>query len=452
MDTLNNEIIKPAFKFGKPNKSILLKKTGASLKVEDTIYEGYAEIRLDLLPRGKVYIYSTFQNLSPSLVLNIISKYKNISAFRLEGLDLPCFYVSFRSSIVINNPQKTSNITWVPRHEPINLGIANSKTITNIVFHIFNFKEIFGTRQSIAKKGNSRVVIMHFEMETKEWVIDLQSLSTTSDCFKTLKAEGGYGLTHIGSLRKKDRSSFSAKDASEILSAINYFLTFAKGIWCNPVCIVGFDKDGKRVWESFSSLGESWHSPFSWFDEIHSDQLAKLFPGFYAKWIDKDWQEAFRNVIYWYANANNSARGIDAGIILTQAGIERLSFEYSVRYKRLIEKGGFKDLKASDKFRILFSSLDLPIEIPDYLIKLKNLSSQFGWIDAPNALTEIRNSLVHPEHKQHGKFEESYFEAWNYGLWFLELALLRICGYSGKYRNRMKAEIIGQVEDVPWKS
>jgi hypothetical protein len=54
-----------------------------------------------------------------------------------------------------------------------------------------------------------------------------------------------------------------------------------------------------------------------------------------------------------------------------------------------------------------------------------------NWIDAPDAVTEIRNSLVHPEHKRRSQLERAYYDGWKLGLWYLELAILAICGYSG---------------------
>jgi hypothetical protein len=163
-----------------------------------------------------------------------------------------------------------------------------------------------------------------------------------------------------------------------------------------------------------------------------------------------DWREAIHEIIYWYLNANLSSRGIDAGIILTQAAIERLSYEYAVKDKRLLSVNGFKDLCASDKYRLLFSLLKIPIEIPKETPALEKLANKFNWIDAPQALTEIRNSLVHPEHKKRGQLSSAYYEAWNLDLWYLEMGVLAICDYLGTYGNRLKRKWVGQVEDIPW--
>jgi len=56
----------------------------------------------------------------------------------------------------------------------------------------------------------------------------------------------------------------------------------------------------------------------------------------------------------------------------------------------------------------------------------------------------------HPEHKRRDKFGKVYYDAWNLGLWYLEMSMLAICGYSGSYGNRLKRRWVGEIEKVPW--
>ena len=310
-----------------------------------------------------------------------------------------------------------------------------------------------GSRRSSEPNGTViETTIEHMDLLCDEWKIELKSLSSTQQSIKFLNENGGYRLTHIGGIQKLDGSSFTGDDINECLTALCYFLSFVKGGWCNPICPVGFDETGHRVWELWSSPREAWHRPFSWFDTHSTEQLTVLFKGFMKMWANDDWRGALREIIYWYLNANFSSRGIDAGIILTQAAIERLSYEYAVKDKRLVTADGFKNLWASDKFRLLFSSLRIPLDIPLATSKLKKLAQnqKMKWIDAPHALTEIRNSLIHPEHKKRGQFDSAYFDAWNLGLWYLEMGILAICGYNGTYGNRLNLRREGQVENVPW--
>ena len=435
-------ILQPCYTFQKPNESISLSHTKASVTYQGKIYEGDAEVRLELVPNAGIHIRTSLPSLplSPS----------DFGVLTVGSNDVPGFVVW--ETVPINGKV---DFVWCPREEPITGRGDRSTRITSVVFHLFNYEGLFGTRRSVEHVGNASHAIHHVDLKATGWNIELKSMPTTLDTIKTLRETGGYGLTHIGCLKKEDSSSFDGKTAEEMLTALRSFLSFSKGMWCNPCLAVGFDDKENKVWEAWSSPQGHWASPISWFDPHHCDELANLFPGFMAKWKDENWRKALHEVIYWYLSSNCSTLGlgigIDAGIILTQAAIERLSFEYVVRHKRLIEEGGFKDLRASDKFRMLFSSLDIPIDIPSSLPELQKLAKQFNWIDAPHAITEIRNSLVHPQHKRRGQIGVAFFSAWNLGQWYLELALLRICEYSGTYGNRLILQRwVGNVEPVPW--
>ena len=437
-------ILQPCYDFLKPNESILISQTKASVSVRGKIYEEDAEVYLDFLPRAGIHIYTSI----PKMVL-----LKDIETLAITGKDIP----GFATGATFSSSEGKAEIVWCPKKEPI-IGYGDQSTqMVAVIFHLFNYMDFFGNRKSIEQiEKESHVTklvtqhcIHHLDTKTDGWNVELKSLITTADTFKILTETGGYGLTHVGGLKKEDGTSFDGKTAEEMLTALRFFLSFSKGMWCNPCLAVGFDDKENRVWEAWASPPEYWAKLNSWFDPHHPDQLTNLFPGFMAKWENENWQEALREVIYWYLNSNNSIRGIDAGIILTQAAIERLSFEYAVKYKRLIEVEGFKKLLASDKFRLLFSSLDIPIDIPASLPELQGLANQFKWLDAPHAITEVRNSLVHPAHKRSGQFGKVFYPVWNLGQWYLELALLKICDYSGTYGNRLVSRCIGEVETVP---
>jgi hypothetical protein len=441
-------ILQPLYEFLKPNESVLVKKIKASVSVRGKIYEEDAEVYLDFLPRAKIHIYASI----PQMVL-----LKDIETLAIAGKDIP----GFATGATFSSSEGKAEIVWCPKMEPvIGYGDQNTQMVT-VVFHLFNYIDFFGNRNSMEQTekeshGTKCVIqhsIRHLDIKTDGWDVELKTLKTSADTFKILTETGGYCLTHVGRLQKEDRTSFDGKTAEELLTALHFFLSFSRGMWCNPCLAVGFDDKENRVWETWASPRGHWGSPSSWFDPHHCEQLANLFPGFMAKWGNEDWREALQEVIYWYLNSNCSSLGIGigigAGIILTQTAIERLSFEYAVRHKKLVGADGFKDLRASDKFRLLFSSLDIPIDIPASLPELQGLAKQFKWLDAPHAITEVRNSLVHPEHKRSGQFDEAFYPVWNLGQWYLELALLRICDYSGTYGNRLVQRWIGEVETVP---
>lgn len=411
--------LEPYFDFTTNEASKLLHQSRAEVCINQNTYTGNGEVRLELTPRSDVSVYGYFQGVPPKDAMEAHIGQTEISSFSLNNRQIEGFRISSGGNI----DSKEFNLKWCPKSEPLN-GIGDESTeLAFLMFHLFNFVDLLGTRRSTKQSGSAMHAIEHVDLIFSQWNIELKSLLSTQENIKKLKEEGGYRLTHIGGIRKSDGTLFTGKDGEACLNALRFFLSFAKGGWCEPICAVGFDVSGNRVWESWSSPREPWHAPLSWFDPHNGSQLVSLFAGFMKRWENNDWRVALHEVIYWYLNSNFSPRGIDAGIILTQAAIERLSYEYAVKNKRLLTVNGFKDLWASDKFRLLFSSLGIQLDIPVAAPKIEKLAKKFNWLDAPHALTEIRNSLVHPEHKKRGQFDSVYYEAWNLGLWYLEMGL-----------------------------
>jgi hypothetical protein len=412
--------------------------------IDGNTYRGRGEVYLELLPRAYLSFYGYFQGFPVKDAACVLANLTAISFFSINGHQIDGVPLSHG----YDDESREFNVNWHPTSEPI-YGVGDeSSQMSFLVFHLFNFVDFSGARRSAQQNG--LMTIKHVDLIYGQWNVELKSLPSTPREINRLNSEGGYRLTHVGGVKKADRALFSGKEGQECLTALSFFLSFAKGGWCAPICGVGFEESDNRVWESWSSPREPWHATLSWFDPQTGSQLTTLYPTFMKKWGNTDWREALREVIYWYLNANFTGRGIDAGIILTQAAIERLSYEYAVKDKRLLLPNGFKDLWASDKFRLLFSSLGIPLGIPKETAEMAKLAKVFNWLDAPHALTEIRNSLIHPEHKNRGRFQSVYYEAWNLGLWYLATGLLAVCGYSGTYWNRLRQRWLGRVEKVPW--
>jgi hypothetical protein len=391
-----------------------------------------------LLPKAKLEIKTKLSNGGE--FYDLLST--NNARFYLgkNPVEIPGFFTSISGD----------SMTWVPKSEPIfpDDGVTSIKLLT---FHLFNFNDFIGTRRLIKNIDNTSYAINSIVMHWGDWQVEIRSLTSTVETFKYLKEIGGYGLTHIGCLRKSNDDLFSDQDAKNIMEALRFFFSFANGSQCSPVICQGFGEDGNKIWESWNSPHEPWREKMSLLNPHNMKHLADLFPLFMKKWKDESWRASFHDVIYWYLRSNFSSHGIDVGIILTQTAIERLSFEYAVQYKKLISSEGFKKLWASDKFRLLFSSLDIPIDIPIILSKMHGLAQKSNFSDAPHILTEVRNSLVHPDKKSKINLNEIIFDTWDLGLWYLEMTLLRLCGYDGKYQNRLKRGWVGEEECVPWK-
>ncbi len=343
-------------------------------------------------------------------------------------------------------------LEWTSCREPFFIGDMQAKTTVAVVLHLFNFPDFLrGQHQDIAPAGCVLLVL-----DSDEWRASIQSLphNATYQAWEKIKQEGGSHLTHVLKLERKDGAAFSADDVEGQRYMLASFLSFTKGGKCWPVCEVGLDAEGGRVWQGFASPQAS-NPPYAWAGRFEGHQVEKLFPLFAKRWQQsEEWQSCLVHAIYWYTQANTSGGhpGIDVGIILAQTALERLAHHYLVVDRKMISDKGFDDLRASDRLRMLFSVCGISAELtsvtPDILQVNAGFKKESKWMDAPHAITDIRNSLVHPVSKK--KVHGCYVDAWKLSLWYLELCILAVCGFDGRYQNRMTVRHVGQVENVPW--
>lgn len=285
------------------------------------------------------------------------------------------------------------------------------------------------------------------------WVITLDQVENIKNVEESLRRNSGFGITNIGRLEREDRKPFTSQEALKVLDALASYLSFAWGQWTTPCLPIGFDATGKQVWKK-------WEIPlrispyfyrFSWLNRRDINQFVNPFPGFLKLWFDKDWQAVIQKAIVWYIESNKSTELDDGAIILTQAAFELLSFAILVEQYKWLNEDEHKNIKAAGSIRLLFKWANIPTNIPEELVELTKQAKGSNWSDTATAMTEIRNTITHPTKKNREKYDrhgdDSRVNAWNLGLWNLELVLLRLFEYEGTYSNRLKEH---NDEQVPW--
>lgn len=436
--------ISPVLDLDEDHESALLARPSVRLTTDGQTFDGSAEARIDLIPRPGIYLYCTFEQ--PSLAapfMRVISRPDSVSRLDADGRQVNGFVVK---SNLVDDEQTTLFIKWCPATQPFTAYGDERTEIHRVVFHLFNLR-FAGVRRSRQKVGGSTYVIEHIDLAADPWEVRIRSLSTTRRQLELLREKGGYRLTHVGEVRRQDGAPFSGDDAENVLDAIWHFLSLAKGSRCDLCCPCGFDATDGQVWSRWSAPSEWEPNPLTWFDFNDPSALVELFPGFMAKWKVDNWRDALSTAIWWFTNANYSSRGADAGIIFAQTAMERLCFEYCVVARSLVSVKGFNDLDAADKYRLLLSSLRVPTGIPTSVSALTVAARRYPqWTDAPQALTEIRNRLVHSGKPRAQLPEGCYVDAWMLAVWLLEMTLLAICGFRGKHWNRANRTL----ESVPW--
>lgn len=440
------EPLRPAYDFSSSSEPVCLHQGAVELKWRDKSYSGNADVLLQFLPNPRMTFHVSLQVATAAEAFHFCFDDSEGQSFSFNGQKIEGFRVKSKVH------GDVLELSWMPQFEPVELYDMQSKTSVSAIFHLFNFPDFRGGQyQKSAPAGCALLVL-----ESEEWRIFLQELpeGATHEAWNRIKAEGGCFLTHVMKLERKNGEPFSGDDASEQCHLLNSFLTFIKGDKCVPVCGVGVDAAGATKWRTFASP-HAVKPSYSWFNPFAASQAELLFPLFVKRWQQsEEWRGCLRSSIYWYAqaNTNGSSPSIDAAIILAQSALERLAHHYLVVHLKMISSKGFDDLRASDRLRMLFSVCGIPNKITDITPNIQQANNGFSknskWMDAPHAITDIRNSLVHPVSKK--DVRNCYIEAWKLSLWYLELSVLALCGYDGIYTCRLTATYVTDSKKVPW--
>ncbi len=426
----------PEFDAGSDGQDVPVCSGNAVLWVGDSKFDVHCEYYLTLLPEPRVRV-------------RVIEDTGFIMS--LSGSDLR---LSFEGGPQMNlllcrsYSEDSKDIIFTLQREP-SLITSTDLNADSATFHLFDFVEFY---RSCCLSRTDMGGLSGMRLKGQNYVITLNSLDNTQDNIKAIKEDGIVRLTHMGVFRKNDGSNFGFDDYMSFQVELSSFFTFLKGGRNWPCLITGYSGD-RLAFRALSAPAFSRNSQ-SWFDPLSASDAESLYPLFSKLWAKSDeWQSCLGSVLYWYAQSNTKGGvpAIDACIILAQTALEKLAYQYLVVDRNMISPNGFDKLIASDKIRMLGSCLGIPLDIQAVTKNIFRESSVVRWEDIPHALTDIRNSLVHPKEKK--KHQESirkcYFDAWNVSVWLLELCILAVCGYTGQYRNRLELPYC-PVTTVPW--
>ena len=340
-----------------------------------------------------------------------------------------------------------------PQQAPVQLvGDFKSQSTDHAICHFFNLP-FFQGGTTVVNEKNLRFEEMVLADES--WRFRIQSQAETAEEARAAQQAVLPYFSHVGCVERVDGALFSAKEIEEFRPLLESFTTFLCGARRWPVCWVGLNGQGQALWQNWEAPVEQ---PLlhSWFVPMQPQQAEELFPLFSQYWQrSPESAELLHSVIYWYAQANTKGGypAIDAALILAQAALERLAHFYVLEEKKAVSAEGFEKLRASDKLRILFALLHIPVAFPDFLQpSTKRVIASAKLQDVPHFIIEMRNQEVHPKEKYKDESKELTYDAWRLGLWCIELSVLAICGYQGKYWNRIAARSRQVTEWVPWRA
>jgi hypothetical protein len=267
-----------------------------------------------------------------------------------------------------------------------------------------------------------------------------------------LDAEGGFAITNVGRIEHADGKAFSKRKAADLLTALYYFISFCRGIWCGPVLSVG-ELQGVTTWAQWVPWRlSSWRYRMSWwpgYEWRQEPKISRAFSGFMTLWNRPLWREPLKNCIHWYVESNSNAGGLEGGIILIQTALELLSWLVAVEdpKTRTYTEHQFNNSRAFPadvRIRHLLAVLRIPSAVPPSdLPALAAALPHLGNQDGVAAIVNIRNAVIHPRKTKRTALAYTTIparvQALTLGLWFLEIAMLRLFGYQGLHYSRLKS-------------
>jgi len=328
----------------------------------------------------------------------------------------------------------------VPVYSPYTVAKTDTR-IRSVNFSVLNFDQFYGTEDKWINIDEQSRHLGVAKLEADHWRIEITESLGLNEDRKILKQESAYAVTHTGSIECKYGEVFSVLEAENLLMGLRTFLSFAAGAACGLTLVKAVDENGTEeslMWGSRHV--EPWsESKHSWLPiNDGGDSLTEAFPKFWELFGREEWNDTIRRAVDWYLNGSSSA--IHVGIVLARAALESLSF-------RINQK---KIKPEAEALRQALGRQGIGCGIPASCGSLKAVAQQEKWTDGPEAITKMRNEIVHPKRRYALIPIEAQLDARNLSLQYIELMLLKSFQYRGRYVNRLAAAGESPYENVPW--
>jgi hypothetical protein len=359
------------------------------------------------------------------------------------------FITNIRKNSLIPNETKVIGIFT----ENLILG-DKSINVDKVYFSIPNYKNLFGKLTSL--NDGKGFTTSRLSLENDKYNIEIDKSLDFDNKLRELKNKGGYFVLYSGFLIKKS-GSLQLKEIASIFVCLDLFLTFLMGRRISTIFHSGHFGE-EKIWTDYSNKTNLiYREPESWTLRNSIEGINKLFQEFSTLWKEENDRDFLKTMIHWYTEANNNSGYIEGSIIMAQTALELIYNWLLIEKKKLIKGNDAVNINASNKIRLLLSHLNIDNEVPNTLTELKKLAVlNKEDSDAPEIIVQIRNAIIHSQLEKRKKLSsisiQAKAEALKLYIWYIELSILYILKYKGKYTNRCSKELFpsDRETNVPW--
>lgn len=324
-----------------------------------------------------------------------------------------------------------------------------------VAFCLANFHDIIGESVRYMSARSVHITSGRLVLRARGWrvTVDQQPPQPTN---RRGNDRRGYTTHHACVLSRTTTAPISIAAARTQLDALRLLFAFFRGFWCGPILPHGMNAAlTQKVWSSWASwFLTPWRSVSSWYPTFHPTDTAPLYGAFLRKWRDPFWRRTLTAVISWYVQANAESGSSEASIVTAFVGLEQLAWAYVVEEARLQSRSAFDRLRAHQRIEALLNALGIPTRIPCEFVTLQNAAGRRRAHDGPAILAKVRNEIVHAKKQRRGNpamRRDVLFEARELSLGYLELSILAVLDYNGRYTRRITGVSRAKATTrVPW--
>lgn len=428
--------ISSAITMNEPNQKILIYNGIFNLLADNDTTEIEGEVWFDWFP----HIDTKFKGIVKSTEKDLIGFSKANDRFDLiiNGLTFGKAYIT--NTTFANQLELSGQVHG--------LSVIGDRTIpiSKITFSIPNLRDFFGLPIKLKNKkggyysGRNRLVL-----ENKHYIITFDKSRDYKKSFELLSAKGGYLLLYAGEIEKKsDHITF--EDLNKLHHCFSTYLSFLNGQRCSPLFLQGIHED-EIIWTDYTGYTSDLFKPVhSWPQKLSIDGLNELWNEFYELWNNQNDKDFLVSSIHWYIEANSNSGYLEGSIVMIQTALELIYNWFIIEKKKLIYGKDGESISASNKIRLMLSQFNTKIELPNSFENMKSyLDLNDDIHDEIDLFVQIRNAIIHSQEEKRKKLSKISnkvkYEAQQLGLWYIEISLLKILKFKGKYRNRCSGKL-----------
>jgi len=323
--------------------------------------------------------------------------------------------------------------------------------VNEVIFAIPNMREYLGESVKELSEKGVRIQKSRLTLEDKPYKIILDKVDNYKERNEKLEESGGFLITYLGKITK-NKGAISLAELHKWHDRFHHFLYFLNGRRIAPMFYTG-SFDGQNLWTDYSNYAVDTHKYVNcWSDIMFLNDLPSLWKSYNKLWKEENDRDFLKTAIHWYVEANSQAGKVEGSIILIQTALELIYNWLIVERQKVIIGGDAEGLSAANKIRMIIFQLKIGTAIPP---AFEALAAMLNVTDGPEAFTRIRNALVHGQEAKRTELrkidDRAMNQALQLGIWYVELALLFILDYKGKYRNRTDGNLWRNTGIlVPW--